>query len=196
MNEFRNYCWQIEELFKVKPKIFGLIDKTRYIYDKELPHISFEINELQVGDYLHALVVENRLDSNNFPRLVLSLQNSKLQHSSQAILKDTQHELEFEREQRVFYKLGITRTKEDKECPLYKNMNSRIGLNSLSTLINEIGINQYATLQYKDDLIIPDPDYNEFNFQKIRDLQNINWSEDCVLQGLRYEEENQDVPGS
>lgn len=47
----------------MKPLIVGVFDKPRYIYDKEMPHLSYEIDDVQKGDCLIALIVDNRLDS-------------------------------------------------------------------------------------------------------------------------------------
>ena len=44
-----------------------------------MPHLSFEIDDVKVGDTLIGMIVDNRMDSIDNPRLVLTLQNSKIQ---------------------------------------------------------------------------------------------------------------------
>ena len=36
-----------------------VIDKERYIYDKDMPHLSYEIEDVRVGDRVVGMVVEN-----------------------------------------------------------------------------------------------------------------------------------------
>ena len=59
------------------PKLPCVIDKDRYIYDKHMPHLQFDIEDVQVGDRLLGMIVDNRLDKKD-PCLVLTLQNSKI----------------------------------------------------------------------------------------------------------------------
>jgi hypothetical protein len=56
------------------PKITCIVDKDRYIYDKEMPHLSFEVDELNEGDLFTAMVVDFDRE-----KLYLTLQNSKIQ---------------------------------------------------------------------------------------------------------------------
>lgn len=57
------------------------ISEQKYIYDKDIPHLSHLINKVKVGDTLNAMIVQNRLDSKSNPRLELSLRNSKIRNS-------------------------------------------------------------------------------------------------------------------
>ena len=36
-----------------------IIDKERYIYDRDMPHLSYEIEDVKVGDRLIGMVVES-----------------------------------------------------------------------------------------------------------------------------------------
>jgi exosome complex RNA-binding protein Csl4 len=57
-------------------KIKGLeciIDKDRYIYDRDMPHLSYDIDQVKQGDLVHALVVDY-IGS----KLLLTTQNSKI----------------------------------------------------------------------------------------------------------------------
>ena len=49
-------------LYLIRPSIKCLIDKERYIYDRDMPHLSYEIDELKTGDYLTAMIVYNEGD--------------------------------------------------------------------------------------------------------------------------------------
>lgn len=68
----------LREFMLKKPLLIGALEKPRYIYDKDMPHLSYEIDEVHKGDCIIALIVDNRLDSTSNPRLVLSIQNSKI----------------------------------------------------------------------------------------------------------------------
>ena len=35
-----------------------IIEKERYIYDRDMPHLSYEIDEVKIGDILNAMIVE------------------------------------------------------------------------------------------------------------------------------------------
>jgi len=60
-------------------RISCVIDKERYIYDREMPHMSYEIEEVKEGDRVNAMIVENCLYSKyDFPSLKLTIQNSKI----------------------------------------------------------------------------------------------------------------------
>lgn len=43
-----------------------------------MPHLSYEIDSIKKRDHVICLIVENRLDSKTNPRLLLSIQNSKI----------------------------------------------------------------------------------------------------------------------
>ena len=61
------------------PSIKCCIDKERYIYDRDMPHLSYEIDELKIGDYLTAMIVDNEGgDGDRGQQLKCSLQNSKI----------------------------------------------------------------------------------------------------------------------
>ena len=50
-----------------------IIDKDRYIYDRDMPHLSYEIDQVKQGDLIHAMVVDY-IGS----QLLLTIQNSKI----------------------------------------------------------------------------------------------------------------------
>ena len=63
----------ISDIQRVNPVgLKCVVEKERYIYDRDMPHLSFEIEDVKVGDSLIGLIVENRLDSRS-PYLALSL---------------------------------------------------------------------------------------------------------------------------
>ena len=63
----------ISDIQRVNPVgLKFVVEKERYIYDRDMPHLSFEIEDVKVGDTLIGLIVENRLDSRS-PYLALSL---------------------------------------------------------------------------------------------------------------------------
>ena len=53
-------------------------------------------------------------------------------------------------------------------------------------MINKAGINQYSTLNFNQTLI-QNPQHNEFNYGKLREIQNLDWSEDLVYEALKLE---------
>ena len=61
----------------------GIVEESKYVYDKDVPHLSYDIEVLEVNDRIDTLVVLNRLDSKSNPRLVLSLKNSTIQGCKQ-----------------------------------------------------------------------------------------------------------------
>lgn len=36
-----------------------MIDKDRYIYDKEMPHIAFDVEYIEKGDKINVLIVDD-----------------------------------------------------------------------------------------------------------------------------------------
>jgi len=46
----------------LNPSLKCSIDKERYIYDRDMPHLSYEIDDLKVGDYLQAMIVDVKGD--------------------------------------------------------------------------------------------------------------------------------------
>lgn len=76
-----------------------------------------------------------------------------------------------QREKRTFHKLGIAA---DKASGKYAGK-----FYSLPQMINEAGINQYATMDvgciHAHDPVV------EFNFAKLREMQNLEWSEDSIF---------------
>jgi hypothetical protein len=56
---------------------------------------------------------------------------------------------------------------------------------ALQNLINEEGINEYGTLKYdEDDSIFMDK--NNFQYTKLKDIQNMDWAETSVEIGSDY----------
>ena len=66
----------------------GEVEEARYIYDKEIPYLSLEVEDLKKGDLINCLIVMNKLDSKTKPRIVLSLKNSKIMGSKQLHLSN------------------------------------------------------------------------------------------------------------
>lgn len=85
------------------PKVEVVVDKDRYIYDREMPQMSYEIEEVQVGDCLKGMVVEA-----SHKVLWVTLQNSKIVGCRQEPMELRNEEpLLRKREKREFQKLGI-----------------------------------------------------------------------------------------
>jgi hypothetical protein len=65
------------------------------------------------------------------------------------------------------------------ESPLY----------TLDQMIDAFGLNPYATLAAdKDDIIMDTRVSGIFNVVKLREAQNLDWAEDSIINGLKYEE--------
>lgn len=73
MNELLH---QHRSLISLAPRITCILDKDRYIYDRDMPHLSYEIEEVKVGSLVTAMVVDTSTD---YAKLFVTLQNSKLQ---------------------------------------------------------------------------------------------------------------------
>ena len=56
-------------------------------------------------------------------------------------------------------------------------------LYSLDQMIAESGINQYGSMHAKEDNLLNIYSDGEcgFNFLKIREAQNLDWAEDCIM---------------
>lgn len=85
------------------PRVEVLVDKDRYIYDRDMPQMSYEIDEVRVGDCLKGMVVEASQKV-----LWVTLQNSKIVGCRQEPMELPEGEpLIRKREKRQFHKLGI-----------------------------------------------------------------------------------------
>ena len=86
------------------PRVEVRIDKDRYIYDREMPQMSYEIEEVAAGQMIKGLVVEVRRSS----EIVVTVQNSKIVGCKQEPIETREDEpLIKRREKREFHKLGI-----------------------------------------------------------------------------------------
>lgn len=86
------------------PRVEVRIDKDRYIYDREMPQMSYEIEEVAAGQMMKGLVVEVRRSS----EIVVTVQNSKIVGCKQEPIETREDEpLIKKREKREFHKLGI-----------------------------------------------------------------------------------------
>jgi hypothetical protein len=67
------YLHKYRALTLLRPFLKCVIDKERYIYDRDMPHLSFEIDGVKVGDHMQAMIVnvKNALIS-------CTIQNSKI----------------------------------------------------------------------------------------------------------------------
>ena len=135
------------------------MDKDRYIYDRDMPHLSYEVDDVKVGDHIIGMIVENAKGL-----LYLTLQNSKISGCIQQPLEVYDNELPGQRESRVFHRLGIATTRVGP-----KNGGS---LYSLEKMIADAGLNQYGSLDYRGDTHIHTFPCGEttFNFAKLREL--------------------------
>ena len=80
-----------------------IVDKDRYIYDKEMPGIAGEIQDVRMGDRVRGMVVEAKRWG-----LRVTLENSKIAGCRQEPLKIEDDDPTLKRrEARVFYKLGL-----------------------------------------------------------------------------------------
>jgi len=114
----------------------------------------------------------------------LTLQNSATHNKKQKPL------IEYENEGNTFYKLGLLKiVPKYKSVTNWSNIDKFIALdeqvrsyNSLETLINQLGISEFATLKYKDDKMIYQSNIN-FDYARLRDMQNMDWAEESVKYG-------------
>ena len=102
MGEFRE---RVRAIVGVRwPRVPVRIDKDRYIYDREMPQMSYEIEEVAPGQMFKGLVVEVRRSN----EIVVSVQNSKIVGCKQEPIETHEDEpLIRRREKREFHKLGI-----------------------------------------------------------------------------------------
>ena len=132
--------------------------------------MSYEIEGATLGSHINAMVVEL-----NSHFIEVTIQNSKILGCKQEPI------LSEEREKREFHKLGIV---PKKAGPINSGK-----FYTLSQLISQAGLNQYATMNSSNDILVHNfpSGESDFNASKLRDMQNLDWSEDSVLQGLNYE---------
>ncbi|CDW82796.1 tpr repeat protein [Stylonychia lemnae] len=69
-----------------------------------------------------------------------------------------------------------------------KDRSNQSELYVVDQLINQIGLNQYGTMLQRQDNIIYDFSVDNFNPNKLRDMQNLDWAEDSIYQGLQCEQ--------
>jgi hypothetical protein len=87
------------------PRAAVRIDKDRYLYDREMPQMSYEIEEVAGGQMIKGLVVEVR---RSYEIVVVTVQNSKIVGCKQEPIEIREDEpLIKKREKREFHKLGI-----------------------------------------------------------------------------------------
>lgn len=115
--------------------------------------------------------------------LELSLLNSTIHSWEQKPLEHTPHE------GRAFYRLGLQSVE-----PKFRLENSSVldrfialdgnvrTYNVLDTLVNELGISEFATLKYAGDGMVFQSNVN-FDYTKLRDMQNMDWAEESIRYG-------------
>ena len=87
------------------PRAAVRIDKDRYLYDREMPQMSYEIEEVAGGQMIKGLVVEVR---RSYEIVVVTVHNSKIVGCKQEPIEIREDEpLIKKREKREFHKLGI-----------------------------------------------------------------------------------------
>lgn len=116
-------------LLLLNPDIQCVVEKDRYIYDKDMPHLSYEVDEVKVGDIMKGMVVEFA-DG----KLYLTLQNSKIQGCKMQPIEMKEMEDFNMFERRVFHKLGIATQK----AGVLKNSGKFL---TLELLLNQAGLN-------------------------------------------------------
>lgn len=62
LSQLNSFLHKHRTLTLIRPRIRCFIDKERYIYDRDMPHLSYEIDDLKIGDYLTAMIVANEGD--------------------------------------------------------------------------------------------------------------------------------------
>ncbi len=148
--------------------------------------MSLEIDEAAEGMEMIALItaVSPRPDKVGSPTIELSLMNSLIHGKKQRPIGE-----EEQCEGNVFYRLGLLRIEPKfrmgNMAPLdrYIAMDPQVrNYNALDTLISELGISEFATLKYKDDRMIYQSNLN-FDYAKLRDVQNIDWAEENIKLG-------------
>lgn len=141
-----------------------VIDKARYIYEiKQMPHLAFDIDHIQPNDTLRALIVDTK-HLITHGELTCSVANYKIQSCKmESLLNDLPPG-------RVFYRLGkVQKTQDNKQ------------LYSLEQMINECGLNPYATMMLETDKNVLDTRISDvFSVIKLREAQNLDWAEDSI----------------
>ena len=122
------YLVRHRKLAETNPRILCVIEKDRYLYDRDMPHLSYEVQGVKIGDRLAGMIVESRSG-----QLLLTLQNSKIIGCKQQPLDLRDVEDPKQRERKVFHKLGLCA---DKVGP--KNGGK---FYSLERMINAAGVN-------------------------------------------------------
>jgi len=175
------------------------------IYDRDTPHLNLELDTLKENDFIQALLVDIRIKKKENregtkevytePEIFLSLKNSKIKKCKQMAVEDESAYVH------SFFRLGIAHLtsimdscckdivigKEDKQnTELMQSLSSDENFKdiyTLDTLVEEIGIAPFASGNYSKDYFVHHNNMN-FSYAKIREYQNIDWSEQCVQAGL------------
>jgi len=175
------------------------------IYDRDTPHLNLELDTLKENDFIQALLVDIRIKKEQRqgtkevylePEIFLSLKNSKIKKCKQMAVEEESAYVH------CFYRLGIAHLtsimdscckdivigKEDKQnTELMQSLSSDENFKdiyTLNTLVEEIGIAPFASGNYSQDYFVYHNNMN-FSYTKIRDYQNIEWSEQSVAAGAQ-----------
>eukprot|EP00826_Nyctotherus_ovalis_P058024 TRINITY_DN7952_c0_g1_i2.p2 TRINITY_DN7952_c0_g1~~TRINITY_DN7952_c0_g1_i2.p2 ORF type:complete len:246 (+),score=71.24 TRINITY_DN7952_c0_g1_i2:624-1361(+) len=115
--------------------------------------------------------------------LELSLLNSTIHNWEQKPLEHTPHE------GRTFCRLGLQSVEPKFHLKNSSALDHFVALdgnvrtyNVLETLINELGISEFATLKYGEDKMVFQSNVN-FDYTKLRDMQNMDWAEESIRYG-------------
>ena len=113
----------------------------------------------------------------------LSLLNSQIHGWIQKPLVSAEYE------SREYYRLGLRFLEPRFQLKNTSPVDEFIALdeqvrayNELETLVNELGISEFATLKYKEDKMIYQSNLN-FDYTKLRDMQNMDWAEESIKYG-------------
>eukprot|EP00347_Sterkiella_histriomuscorum_P017412 403349474 len=142
---FEEHLQVLRELMNQNPKFKVLINKDRYLYDKDIPHLTFDCDLLKENDIINVLIVDDRKLSKD-GIVIGSIANINI-----ASQQKTQ-------------------------------------LYSLQEMVDSFGMNPYSTVRSEQNQNLFDFQADEFNFQKLRDAQNLDWAEDSIYQGLQSEQ--------
>ena len=124
------------------------------------------------------------------PAVELSLLNSLIHgHRQKSIIEEESNE------GITFYRLGLQRIEPKFKLRNMSTVDRYIvydplvrNYNALETLINELGISEFATLHYENDNMIFQSNLN-FDYTKLRDMQNIDWAEESIKLGEKTHEQ-------
>lgn len=183
----RSDMFTVEEVTVLKDilkyNILGSIPKP-YIYDRQNIRLSLEIDEAKEGMQLMAVIRLVYPKTISGCDLELSLLNSDIHGKEQKPLEGDEHE------GRTFYRLGLQylerkfKLKNSSPIDEFIALDSQLKTyNALDTLVNELGISEFATLKYKEDKMIFQSNLN-FDYTKLRDMQNMDWAEESIKYGL------------